>query len=99
MFLYYGKTFEAARAGECVVGVVCDKCGCQYYYELARIGTGASTASYGIGASRASQKSHDQSEIDLRRRLGMEAELVPCPRCNWINDELVQGYRLGRYRS
>jgi hypothetical protein len=99
MFPYYGKTFESSRAGGCAVGVVCDHCGCTYYYELARIGTGAHTASYGIGSSSASQKAEDQSESDLQQRLAMEAELVPCPRCHWISDELVKGYRLGRYRG
>jgi hypothetical protein len=99
MFLYYGKTFESSRAGGCLVGVVCDHCGCTYYYELARIGTGAQTASYGIGSSSASQKAQDQSESDLQRRLAMEAELVPCPRCHWISEDLVEGYRLGRYRG
>jgi hypothetical protein len=99
MFLYYGNTFESSRAGGCVVGVVCEHCGCTYYYELARIGTGAYTASYGIGSSSASQKAQDQSESDLQRRLAMEAELVPCPRCHWISDDLVEGYRLGRYKG
>jgi hypothetical protein len=99
MFLYYGKTFESSRAGGCIVGVVCDRCGRAYYYELARIGTGAHTAPYGIGSSRASQKAQDHSESDLQRRLAMEAELVPCPRCHWISEDLVEGYRLGRYRG
>jgi hypothetical protein len=27
------------------------------------------------------------------------SELVPCPKCNWINDDLVQGYRRGRFRQ
>jgi hypothetical protein len=99
MFLYYGKTFESARAGGCIVGVVCDHCGCKYYFELARIGSGASTASYGIATQRASERAIEQSDVELQRRLATEAELVPCPKCNWINDELVKGYRLGRYRT
>ena len=99
MFIYYGKTFESSRAGGCIVGVVCDNCGGTYYYELARIGTGAYTAHYGFGSSTASQNAQERSEIDLQRRLALEAELVPWPRCHWINDELVDGYRLGRYRG
>jgi hypothetical protein len=99
LFLYYGKTFESALAGGCVVGVVCDRCSRTYYYELARIGAGAHTASYGIGSSSANLKAQDQSEADLQQRLDTEAELVPCPQCHWINDELVRGYRRGRYRG
>ena len=99
MFIYYGKTFESSRAGARVVGVVCDHCGFTYYYELARIGSGAHTASYGIGSSTAPKKAEDRSESDLQQRLTMEAELVPCPQCHWISDELVKGYRLGLYRN
>ena len=99
MFIYYGKTFKASQAGERVVSVTCENCGCQYYYELIRIGSGASTASYGLGTASASRKAQAQSERDMQRRLALEADLVPCPKCNWINDELVRGYRLGRYRG
>ncbi len=98
MFIYHGKTFESAHAAGCVVGVVCDQCGTTYYYELARIGTGAQTAPYGIGKTKASQQALKQSEADLEQRLASEAELVPCPKCNWISDGLVQGFRLGKYR-
>ena len=99
MFIYYGKTFESSQSGGRIVGVVCDQCGCKYFYELTRIGTGANTASYWINESGAAQKAGKRSEMDLQRRLQMEAELVPCPQCNWINDELVKGHRLGRYRA
>lgn len=29
----------------------------------------------------------------------LEAELVPCPSCHWVSEELINGYRLGRYRG
>ena len=96
--LYFGKRLESARAGLCLVGVECDECGCEYSYELARIGSGGATAPYGIGKAAAARSSQQQSQRDLRKRLAYEAELVPCPKCNWINEELVHGYRLGRFR-
>jgi hypothetical protein len=34
----------------------------------------------------------------LRRRLSEEAELVPCPQCYWVNEDLVEGYRRSRYQ-
>jgi hypothetical protein len=99
MFFYFGKAYRSLAAGGSVVGVVCDQCGCTYYYELARTGSGASTAPYWFGTLSAHQASQNQSETDLQRRLAREAELVPCPDCNWISEELVKGYRLGRYRG
>ncbi len=98
MLLYHGKRIDSATVGTCLVAVQCEKCGCQYYYQLARIGTGAATAHYGIGTAAATQSSQQKSQRDLKDRLSREAELVPCPKCNWINEDLVNGYRLGRCR-
>jgi hypothetical protein len=98
MVIYFGTKYESARVGARVVQVKCDQCGSDYFYELTRIGTGSASAHYGIGASAATRSSQEQSQHDLLIRLASEAELVPCPKCNWINDELVQGYRRGRYR-
>lgn len=98
MVLYYGKRVESALIGARLVAVECENCGCRYFYELARTGTGRATAPYAIGTSSAIRSSQDRSQRDLQERLAREAELVPCPECNWINDELVRGYRRGRFR-
>jgi hypothetical protein len=99
MFVYVGKRFDAAQVGACFVGVNCAKCNCEYYYQLSRIGTGSGTAPYMIGQGFAASSAEEQSRRDLENRLKSEAELVPCPKCNWINDELVDGYRCGNYRG
>jgi hypothetical protein len=41
----------------------------------------------------------EHSQSDLSDRLAFEAELVPCPSCHWVSEELIDGYRLGRYRG
>ncbi|HEX3313480.1 MAG TPA: hypothetical protein VHR72_01260, partial [Gemmataceae bacterium] len=61
-------------------------------------GAGHSTAPYFIGIGSAKKAATDQARRDLRARLAREADLVPCPKCNWINDELVAGYRLSYFR-
>lgn len=100
MFIvYFGKRFASASFGSAVVGVRCDRCACEYYYELARIGAGQGTAHYNMGQEGAAEAAQTRAELDLQERLKTEAELVPCPKCHWINDELVQSYRRGRYRG
>ena len=69
MVLYHGKRIESALVGGRIVAVRCDKCACEYFYELARIGTGASTAHYGIGQAAAAQSSQQKSQRDLNERL------------------------------
>jgi hypothetical protein len=98
MVLFWYKRVRAENFGETTVPVQCAKCGCEYFYELRRVGVGGETAPYMIGSGRATRSALDQSERDLNRRLISEAELVPCPSCNWINDDLVRGYRRGRYQ-
>src|SRR4051794_37994495 len=99
MLLYWGKQVESEDLGARVLGVICDKCGCDYFYALRRVGTGSGTAPYGIGLDQATKDAQQRAKNDLGQRLTTEAELVPCPHCAWINDELVLGYRLGKYRG
>ena len=95
---YHGRHFHSASIGSRLVEVICERCGCEYLYELARVGSGSETAPYGIGSKAAARSADEQAKRDLNRRLADEAELVPCPKCQWINGDLVSGYRRGRYR-
>lgn len=99
MLFYYGRNYGSSSVGSQVVQVQCDKCGCKYFYELARIGSGHASAPYGIGSAHANRTAAEGSKRDLDRRLALEAELVPCPDCHWINEDLIAGYRLGLCRG
>lgn len=99
MVYYFEQNIETSLVGNSIASVQCHKCGCDYYYELTRIGKGRAIAPYGIGASLAEDSAEKQSRKNLAKRMDAEAELVPCPNCNWINDYLVAGYRRSRYRQ
>jgi hypothetical protein len=98
MHFYFGKHIQSTKAGARLVRVACARCECEYFYNLTRIGIGHGEAPYYIGVARATRSAEKGAQKDLERRLTREAELVPCPNCNWINDELVAGYRIVRYR-
>jgi hypothetical protein len=98
MPIYFDKSTEVACVGVRTVTVRCEKCGCNYCYELARIGTGSALAPYYFGVGSATKLAYRYADRDLQTRLATEGELVPCPQCHWINDHLVRGYRLSRYR-
>jgi hypothetical protein len=91
--LYYGRQFVSSSTGAQLVEVLCDKCGFNYFYILARVGSGTSSSSYGIGSALAERWASESAERELSRRLECEAELVPCPQCHWINESLISGYR------
>ena len=90
---------ESSAVGSRLVRVQCDKCGCEYFYELARVGSGQAHAPYAIGTRIAARRAEERAQRDLAKRLENDAELVPCPKCAWINAELVSRYRRGRYRG
>ena len=92
------KTVSAATVGKRLIPVRCEQCGCEYFYELARVGLGSGSSFYGIADSQAARSAQEKSRRELNRRLNVEAELVPCPSCDWINNELVGRYRNSRYR-
>jgi hypothetical protein len=95
---YHAKHINAERVGGRLVRVACTRCGCEYFYKFTRIGLGSAQAPYGLGVDRATRKANEKAQKDLDRRLASEAELVPCPKCNWIDDELVAAFRRGSYR-
>lgn len=98
MFLYYARNFESGVPGNRLIAVRCEKCRCEYFFKLACVGAGSAQAPYGIGSKRAARAAQERARRVLEKRLARDTELVPCPRCGWINDDLVSRYRLGRYR-
>ncbi len=96
---YYERKYYSSSIGSRLVEVTCDRCGCEYLYELARVGAGSASAPFAIGGAGAASSASEASRRELLRRLAEEAELVPCPGCLWINDDLIAGHRLGRFRG
>ncbi len=94
---YHSVTVNIARVGSRHVEQVCDRCGFTFGYILARIGRGSGEAPYGVGKDRAEQSATRKAEDELERRLHEEAELVPCPKCDWVSEQQVQGYRRARH--
>jgi len=99
MIPYFSRRIEANEVGLRIIEIECEKCNCRYGYELARMGTGHGVAHYGIGTNSAAQSARAGSLVDLQSRLTQEAELVPCPQCQWVSRALLQGYRRGLYRG
>jgi hypothetical protein len=95
----YTKTFTATATGTQLKTVVCEKCSTEFYYELSRTGRGSASAVYGIGSEGAKVRAADAAGRNLTKRLREEAELVPCPKCKWVNEAAVRQYRKGMYRK
>jgi hypothetical protein len=99
MFLYFGKQFTSSATGQRLARVECDRCGTEYFYQLSRVGTGVGVAPYFLGTGRAARVAEKGAARDLERALSRGTELVPCPKCSWINEDLVHSYRRTRHRA
>src|SRR4051812_7492944 len=99
MIIYTQTKFTTTVVGARIVSVNCENCGCDYYFELRRVGTGVGIAPYSLGQGRAEQSASERANQNIADRLEGEAELVPCPKCHWINEELVTAYRKSSYQG
>ena len=99
MFFYFNVSNTASAIQSKIVSVSCEKCGCAYCYEMTRIGTGINVSHYGIAWHSPGATAERQAKSEAKNRLINEAELVPCPKCRWINDDLVSRYRSARFRG
>lgn len=99
MVFYFGRKISARATDVQLAEVRCERCHGEYAYELARSGAGTGDSPYGLTPTSASNKATRSAVKDLLVRMRSEAELVPCPHCQWISTELVQGYRRTCYRQ
>jgi len=85
------------HADQRLIAVTCDKCGCNYFFELNR-----KVEAHGyaiISSDNAEKAAHSLAKDKLNSLLNQDAELVPCPHCPWVNEQLLKAYRECRYPS
>jgi hypothetical protein len=95
MVFYFSIQNSSTVALYKLVSVTCEKCGCAYFYELTRFGSGSTEAAYGV-LELYHLTARQQAEAEARHHLANDAELVPCPACQWVNEDLVTRFRMAR---
>jgi hypothetical protein len=98
MLSFIPKTLTFVATGARVKYVTCEKCQTEYAYELIRTGMGEGNAPFFLGQASAAARAKKRAHEQLEKRLASEAELVPCPTCGWVNEDLIKAYRASRYR-
>ena len=78
IFLLLQRTARAMLPGFIWKPNRCERCGCDYYYRMDRVGNGNHTT-YGGDQFAAQQAADWAARSDLDRKLRNDADPVPCP--------------------
>lgn len=92
------KQIDVLTQGQRVKDVQCEKCQTQFAYVLQRDATGSAT---GIIFSQrnvnATRRASVAAERMLDKELSRKEDLVPCPVCGWVNEDMIRKYRKEKY--
>jgi len=97
MFVYT-KTFSSAQVGQIQKEVRCERCDCEYTYQMIRRGSGRSTSVYGLGEKTAKQQAQNVAGVKLAKLLQRQHDPVACPDCGWIQSYMVEDLRRRAHR-
>jgi hypothetical protein len=78
--------------------VQCERCGTQFEYELVRE-TEKAPHGFALTQARAEERARKQAEQEAQQRLASESDLVRCPSCGCINEQMRQAYELTTSRE
>ncbi len=98
MFVHvvHAETHAAAAVRRAVRNVRCEKCGCDYRYEIVRRGVGKATTVNGIGVAKAKARAAVRAQKAVTRLLQSAVDPVPCPRCDWLQPGMFTEIRRRR---
>lgn len=85
--------FHATSAGAAWQTVHCERCNNPYHYALVRRGEATVRAAFGVGQSSAETRAEKTSQYRLMQALEKGVEIVPCPSCGWVQDDMVREAR------
>lgn len=97
--IYAGREMTATIAGGRIEPVVCERCRTHFFYELTRVASGKASAPYFLFQGAATNRAEARAGRALATRLDADVEMVPCPKCLWVNKSLIDRYRRGLYRG
>ena len=97
--LYFGKVYNATAAGGVIRCVACERCGRHFFYQLIRMGSGFAAASYNVGQESAEAQAQSRAEASVAAALQVGCEVVPCPYCGHIQQQMIDFLRSRTYRA
>jgi hypothetical protein len=97
MVIKLGHEISKTITGAALKEVCCEQCEYRYQYQIERKGTGESFAWLFISTNIELSEAETRAARDLRRQLRKGHDLVPCPMCGFIQQEMVEQARENAY--
>jgi hypothetical protein len=98
MFVYFGNSHTITLKGRFPKHVCCESCDHNYVYFMEREGSGQGFSILGLFGDSATQKAEERAINDLEDKAENELEVVPCPECGFLPEEMVIEARRLRLR-
>lgn len=93
MAIYFAHTFRIELSDQRLIELTCEQCHSNYCYWLTRTKTGVADAPYFIGLKYFERQARKDAERALTDAMENDRELVPCPKCKWINSSSIHAFR------
>lgn len=82
------RVYEAKTAGSAVKRVQCENCSTTFVYSVKRMCTGGGMGIAFLDDEGAQQRAQQEAARALKKALDAAIEVVPCPRCGWIQADM-----------
>jgi len=98
MIWYVGRRYTTRLTGSIRKSVSCEKCSSAYSYLATRQAVGQGTSPYMLDNAGAANRARDAAQRRLQDRLRDAVNIVPCPRCGWVQASMATEARRRRLR-
>jgi hypothetical protein len=95
--IYVGNSYSAALNEMGTRQVQCEKCSDVYFYHVLRQGSGHGFSPIGLNNQAALANAVTSAAVNLQHNLMTAVEPVPCPRCGWLQADMVFLVRSRKY--
>jgi hypothetical protein len=93
-----GNVHHAVTAGAVFKLVTCERCTHEFAFLMERTGEGAKTSLLFLNEDGASWAAKREAEAELQHRLERGVDVVPCPRCGYVQPRMVRKARREYHR-
>jgi len=87
--VYWATQYSTTLTHKIVKTVACEKCGCQFAYEMVRRSVGSGTAAYSIGQQDAQARAGNRAVAAMESMLQHHEDPVACPACGWFQASMI----------